>query len=132
MQKVSLSPETQRIADFMAAIKINATELAQKAGYTTPGISKLMNANGQPSSKLYQGIATAFPELNMRWLLIGEGDMFASISITQGSAAMIGHSNSNVSISSSPCDDCEKQIELLKQLLDEKERLIQVLTKANQ
>jgi phage repressor protein C with HTH and peptisase S24 domain len=49
------------------------TKFAKVIGISHGFLSDIMNMKSGPSAELFSGIATNFPEANIRWLLTGEG-----------------------------------------------------------
>ena len=46
---------------------------AEKTGISQSFLSEIKKGRSGPSVKLIIGIANSFPEINLRWLLTGEG-----------------------------------------------------------
>lgn len=66
-----------RIAEFMATNKLNATQLAKLINIpqTTVG-DQMRRVKKGVSYALVDAIATKYPELSMEWLIRGEGEMY--------------------------------------------------------
>lgn len=62
----------QRIETFISALKISTRKFERTCGFSNGYINSLKTA---PSERKQNAIKEAFPQLNMVWLLTGEGDM---------------------------------------------------------
>ena len=65
-----------RIASFVNSKKIKKGELATLLDITPQTISNILGGKVNPSSSFLIGIATKFYDLDTRWLLTGDGEMF--------------------------------------------------------
>lgn len=67
----------ERFALVLKEKGITQKSFSERTGYSEQSISKLMKGQTQsPKSDLIAQIAILFPNVNLRWLLIGEGEMF--------------------------------------------------------
>ena len=64
----------KRFKEFRNKIRYSQTELAKKIGVSSAFISLIENGNSNPSIESLSKIAKAF-DLNISWLLTGEGEM---------------------------------------------------------
>ena len=64
-----------RLQQFLKAYGLTSSELAQKLGVQKSSISHLLSGRNKPSFDFLSKFARTFPEINLRWLLTGEGDM---------------------------------------------------------
>lgn len=62
----------ERLLEFLRYIKMGQTAFEEKVGLTRGYISKVKKAIGP---EIATKIATAYPELNINWLITGEGKM---------------------------------------------------------
>ncbi len=67
---MSLSQRLMTLSRFEG----NHTKLAAKIGTTTQSISKIVKNDLGISGKSIVAIAEAYPQLNMRWFLTGQGE----------------------------------------------------------
>ncbi len=72
----------ERILAYCEAVGITANAFEQKAGWSP---STIYNLNKGVRSDKLADAAIAFPDLNIRWLLTGEGPMIYEISYTKQS-----------------------------------------------
>ncbi|WMX17065.1 MULTISPECIES: helix-turn-helix domain-containing protein [unclassified Aureispira] len=66
----------QRFKEIVSALEINASQLAKKLDVTRPTITRIINGVNEPSAKILAPLLKAYPQLDIKWLLIGEGEMF--------------------------------------------------------
>lgn len=75
-----------RIIQFLAAEKISASEFADKIGVQRSSMSHILNGRNYPSASFLQKMLQAYPAVNSRWLMIGDGSMnmdsSAALSVT--------------------------------------------------
>ena len=58
----------------LAKFEGNQTKLAKKINSTSQSISKTISENRGVRTDTLEAIAKAYPQLNMRWFITGEGD----------------------------------------------------------
>lgn len=67
----------QRFGDFLHERKISISDFAKKTGIISQTVGDIVNGKTkQPKSNFFQAVATHYPEVNLRWLLVGEGEMY--------------------------------------------------------
>jgi transcriptional regulator with XRE-family HTH domain len=64
-----------RIIQFLGAEKISPAEFADKIGVQRSSMSHILNGRNYPSASFLQKMLQAYPALNPRWLMIGDGTM---------------------------------------------------------
>ncbi len=64
-----------RILQFLSAEKISPAEFADKIGVQRSSMSHILNGRNYPSASFIQKMLMAYPLINSRWLMIGEGKM---------------------------------------------------------
>jgi transcriptional regulator with XRE-family HTH domain len=65
----------QRIKIFMMQEGLTQVELSSKVDIVRQTIGNAINGKNEPSGEVLSKILNAFPNLNARWLLTGQGDM---------------------------------------------------------
>jgi transcriptional regulator with XRE-family HTH domain len=65
-----------RIKEFMTLKSINAAELADKIGVQRSNISHILSGRNLPSVHFIEKLVNSFPELNLEWLLTGNGNIW--------------------------------------------------------
>lgn len=71
----------ERLTEFLKVKQISKSEFARRIGVSNAYITS-MRVSIQPEKA--QRIALTFPELNMQWLLLGEGEMLNSKPAVEG------------------------------------------------
>lgn len=66
---------SERLKEFATAQGISGYRLAIDSGVPQATIAKYMINKAQPSGEVLTKIIKAYPQLNARWLMTGEGDM---------------------------------------------------------
>ena len=98
-------------------LKIRAIDFAKSIGMSKSVVSNLDNAANAPSFRFIEAIVKTYPEINSRWLIVGEGEMLLGQGVEPFNTA--------------PALKAEKELintneaSLLAQLAD-KERIIQL------
>jgi transcriptional regulator with XRE-family HTH domain len=67
-----------RITQFLVNENISSAEFADKIGVQRSSVSHILNERNSPSTSFIQKMLSAYKNLNPRWLLLGEGNMFSS------------------------------------------------------
>ena len=66
-----------RFLFFLREKKITQKEFCEKTGYGVQSLSKFLSGNtGNPGVNLFILTSKHFPEVNINWLMVGEGDMW--------------------------------------------------------
>ena len=64
-----------RILQFLSAQSISPAEFADKIGVQRSSMSHILNGRNHPSASFLQKMLQVYPDLNPRWLMIGDGAM---------------------------------------------------------
>lgn len=67
-----------RIRTIMEHEQMSQQEFAQKLGLSPATLSNIFNGKTRPTNNHVQAIHKAFPNINISWLLFGEGEMYIS------------------------------------------------------
>lgn len=70
-----MSETSQRIKMIVVSSNLSNYEFASTIGITPSNLYKMLRGEVTPSFEAAQKILAAFPNVNARWLLTGEGDM---------------------------------------------------------
>jgi transcriptional regulator with XRE-family HTH domain len=65
----------KRISSILNKKEVNARVFADRIGRSQSSMSNVMNGKNKPSCDMLEGIASQFPDINLRWLITGEGEM---------------------------------------------------------
>lgn len=106
---------------------LNAKTFSEKIGLKRPqAIYDILTGKTKAISQaMTLKILSAFPEISKSWLLTGEGEMIKSPAIIQKIGDNSAH-NTQVA-GDAELAVCQQKVEYLERLLEEKERMIQVL-----
>ncbi len=69
-----------RIREIIKYSQMSQQDFAARISASAASLSNILNGKTNPSAKTVQGIHLGFPEINVNWLMFGEGDMSAGIS----------------------------------------------------
>lgn len=73
-----------KIRTIMEHTKLSQQDFAARIGISAASLSSILNGRTQPTNRHVMGIHQAFPEINVNWLLFGEGDMLVSDTPAKG------------------------------------------------
>jgi transcriptional regulator with XRE-family HTH domain len=74
------STVNQRFAFWLDFIKLNQKQFCETTGLLPATISNIANGRTeQPKSDFFEALLKYFPELNLRWLLLGEEPMLSTM-----------------------------------------------------
>jgi len=131
-----------RLLQLIEALNLNVASFSKLIGVSDGTTRMYVSRGSKPSSDFLEKVILSIEQVNSEWLITGKGEMFkdkeASYTVSNKAKG-----NSNVqagqgvgSVSTGSQADCErrleaalKEIEYLKQMVQEKERYIQLLGK---
>lgn len=70
-----------RLRQIMEQERVSSTEFAFRIHANPSAISHLLNGRNKPGSDILANISTAFPAINIGWLLTGKGNMYHTDSV---------------------------------------------------
>lgn len=80
MESNEKSPIIERLCKFIEISGLTTSQFADKAGIPRPSMSQMLHGrNKSLNNHVLSKLREAFPELNIVWLLFGEGNMLASM-----------------------------------------------------
>ncbi len=65
-----------RIKQLMVAQKLSQQEFAEKLKISPASLSSIFNDRTKPTINHVEAVMSSFPNINLRWLMAGEGEMF--------------------------------------------------------
>lgn len=119
---------------------LSVNKFAKMIGISQPSAKAIIDGQNEPSNKAIDGLAKGFPMISMEWLLRGIGSMLCGCPPDNPS---LYHPSPSASVDGVSTDlqrthnggtteaDKDKEIAMLRQLLEEKERTIQILLGQN-
>lgn len=112
----------QRVKEYKEAKRLKQVELATAISTTGDRVSKWFRLEEKIPAEYVLAIVTKFPDINARWLLTGEGEMFE-----KGTTGVANEPVLPYKITRIDCPECiskKNEIDALKQALDAKEELL--------
>ncbi|MEJ2596184.1 MAG: helix-turn-helix transcriptional regulator, partial [bacterium] len=67
---------TERIQQLISDKKLSPTQFSDEIGIQRSSLSHVLSGRNKPSLDFMLKIKTRFPEVNLDWLLLGEGNMY--------------------------------------------------------
>jgi len=102
-----------RLKKIMHNAELNQIQFAGRIGITPERLNKILNNNLDFGIEVIQGLAKAFPEINLRWVLLGVDEMERKITMAAEPSAHYGK----------PCKQCAMKDKIITDLLEEKQKL---------
>jgi len=68
-----MSPISQRVLQLIDLLEVKRKPFADRVGITVQTISGWIHRDSDPNFETVQAILTAYPGINARWLILGEG-----------------------------------------------------------
>lgn len=65
-----------RLKTLIKALNLNQSSFAKSLGMTQPNISRMTSGEGKISMEVLNGITKTYTDVNLHWLLTGNGHMF--------------------------------------------------------
>ncbi|WMX12423.1 hypothetical protein [Aureispira sp. CCB-E] len=135
--------DRERIEHVRIFLGLNKTAFSKILGYTTPqSYTSYLSGKSGVSINMIKSLINHNPKISIDWVLKGQGQMLLNSDISSqekiingdGNNTQVGHftnsdTNINTGSNNKEIEYLKKEIELLKQSLKDKERLISVLEK---
>ena len=67
--------QIQRLKELIKALNINQSDFAKRLGMAQPNISRVLSGKNQVSIEVVNRISNVYAQVNLHWLLTGEGEM---------------------------------------------------------
>lgn len=68
----------ERIRSIMDYAKLSQQDFAARLGISPASLSSILTGRTNPTNKHVMGVHVAFPEINVNWLMFGEGEMLVN------------------------------------------------------
>lgn len=95
-----------RIRTIMELERMSQQEFAQKLGLSPATLSNIFKGKTRPTNNHVQAIHRAFPNINISWLLFGEGDMYVDGSGSKMEEGDTAHTADSMGRSAVANDSC--------------------------
>lgn len=69
----------ERIRSIMDYAKLSQQDFAARLGISPASLSSILTGRTNPTNKHVMGVHVAFPEINVNWLMFGEGEMLVMV-----------------------------------------------------
>ncbi len=66
----------ERLLKLMEELNLTSTKLAEEIGVQRSSISHILSERNKPSFDFIRKLIEKYPEINPKWLLLGEGSMY--------------------------------------------------------
>lgn len=76
-----------RIKQLMDSLHLTQQKFAEDLGISPASLSSIFNGRTKPTINHVDAIVIAFPNINLRWLMYGEGDMFVAENNTSAASS---------------------------------------------
>ena len=120
----------ERLIEFLSFLRIGQTKFEEKVGLSRGFVN---NIGDNITEKSLKKITDVYKDLNVNWLKTGEGNMINNGSIGHVTSGNYSPITGNIEINTYR-KDLEKanlEIEYLKEILKDKEKIIELLTIIN-
>lgn len=105
--------QSRRLQQLIKALKMNQSKFAKQLGVTQPNISRMVTGESRISTEILNRIILAYKNVNLHWLLTGEGEMFI-IGPDEKPAQV---EESNVVAGKGRLEDLEERVERLEEAM---------------
>ena len=83
-----------RIREILDWANLSQQDFANRLGISPASLSSIFTGRTNPTNNHVQAIHRVFPEINVNWLLFGEGGMLSAAEVPEASAAIAENSSS--------------------------------------
>lgn len=112
-----------RLKLFMDHVGLSNSQFADKAGIPRPTLSQLLHGrNKSVNDQFLRKLNESFPELDIRWLLFGLGDMLTNSNIETSDGQNPRNSTQNTPQEFDFMDDSESEDEIISSLSESSNR----------
>ena len=85
---------------------LNAQRAAKIIGIDASAVSHIINGRRRPGFDVLQKLSNAFPDLNLNWLVNGQGNMYTSQELENSS----GKNEDNISVNERYLDNSDNEV----------------------
>ena len=69
----------ERIRSIMQSMRLSQQDFANRLGISAASLSSIFTGRTNPTNNHVMAVHRAFPEININWLMFGEGEMMAAV-----------------------------------------------------
>ena len=100
----------ERILQLIQEEKLTNAEFAEKIGISTSALSHILTERNKPSLEVVMRIHKAYPNINLNWLLYGEGEMKDTNILDEAVSSFSGgNENPEIADGTTVCFDFRKE-----------------------
>lgn len=103
-----------RLRLLIKTLKLNQVTFAQSLGMSQPNISRMINGENKLSAEVLNRITRAHKNVNVHWLITGEGPMFAGLSAAPAVTPALEPTSPYVLRGKGRLEEMEERIERLE------------------
>ena len=78
MEQIQMD-QSRRLQKLIKALNMNQSKFAKHLGVTQPNISRMVTGESRISTEILNRIILAYKNVNLHWLLTGDGEMFKDV-----------------------------------------------------
>jgi transcriptional regulator with XRE-family HTH domain len=129
-----MSNISERLEQVRAKAGLNKSQLALKCGISTAYMSDIFNKGKQPGTEVFQTLKTSLPEINLNWLITGEGQMYTAFEKSEESLPNHpppdnpGNKNDLIELASRMYSDQNSKLDKVLSLAESQQRVIETLS----
>lgn len=113
---------SERLNKVMKELDLSQVQIADKTDVTRQNISNIINKKSNPSVEWVRKLVLAFPVIDCKWFVTGEGEMLIDSSKSEYDQSENKAQLNDVNLSSA-CENCKR----LNSYIERQERLIERL-----
>lgn len=124
MEDDKKSPIIERLRQFISSTGLTSSQFADKAGIPRPSLSQMFHGrNKSLNNNVLAKLNSAFPNLNIVWLLFGTGNMLnvSNIEISEPQTPLFPEFASSVNVDNEWFEDLENETE--QPIIDNQNRI---------
>jgi transcriptional regulator with XRE-family HTH domain len=101
--------QSRRLQQLIKALNMNQSKFAKQLGVTQPNISRMVTGESRISTEILNRIILAHKNVNLHWLLTGDGEMFME-STQEKSSPMNTPSKNNIITGKGRLEELEERM----------------------
>lgn len=115
MEQIQID-QSRRLQQLIKALNMNQSKFAKHLGVTQPNISRMVTGESRISTEILNRIILAYKNVNLHWLLTGEGQMFME-SPQEKSSPINTPSENNIVTGKGRLKELEERVERLEEAM---------------
>ncbi len=107
----------QRVEIYISSKKLSGSELSKRWHVSKQAVSNWLNGHSQIPIKYIMNMAIEYPELNLRWLMTGVGEMESEVVKAENQDSALAKKDGMIELLIQQASEKDKKIaELMKEL----------------